>query len=247
MERVVNISRRMAVAGVVLAAQGCVSIQAIEPVIAPPSQFQTDTAVAVEFLPAIQVGLRCAERGAKFLGLPGLNSGACADLFLITMLDPCATLTAGAYAQSLCAARNAAFVAPPRQISEAIVYQISDASFAPPATPPSKHPGKAIRVDFVDPEMLAGICHRQGLRPAGEPHAAYCSGYGKITVANPCSAPNRSWYTRALCHELAHANGWPPDHPGHAHSAALPFARESPEAKALAASRAHAVAGENAR
>lgn len=230
-----------------LAGQGCVSIQAIEPVIAPPSQFQTDTAIAVEFLPAIQVGLRCAERGAKFLGLPGVNSGACADLFLITMLDPCATLTAGAYAESLCMAHKAAFVTPSQQISEARVYQILDTSSGPPATRPNTQPGKAIRVNFVDADLLVGFCQEQGLRAAGEYGATYCASRGKITAANPCSAANQSWYTRTLCHELAHANGWPPDHPGHVHSASLPFARESPEAKALAESLARNAAGENAR
>jgi hypothetical protein len=230
-----------------MAGQGCVSFQAIEPVIAPPPEFQADAIVAVEFLPAIQVGLRCAERGATFLGLPGINSGACADLFLITMLDPCTTVTAGAYAQSLCMARKAAFVSPAQQISTTSVYHISDASSPLPSTRAISDRGQTIRVEFVEPGLLVGLCHRQGLHAAGEPGATYCAGGGKITAANPCSAPRQGWYERTLCHELAHANGWPPDHPGHSFSASLPFARESPEAKALAAAVQRDASGENAR
>ena len=81
---------------------GCNSLQAIEPVISPPGVYQQNNTVAVEFVHPTMVGFRCAERGAKFLGMPGINSGACADLTLITMPNPCYTVTSGWYARVLC-------------------------------------------------------------------------------------------------------------------------------------------------
>lgn len=81
---------------------GCVSVQALEPVIIPPAQYRMDNAVPVEFVSPGLVGIRCAQRGVKFLGMPGLNSGACGDGKLITMPNPCLTVTAGWYAATLC-------------------------------------------------------------------------------------------------------------------------------------------------
>ena len=90
------------VAASMLFLPGCVSIQAIEPVIQPPGVYQRNATVTVEFVHPAMVGVRCAERGAKFLGMPGFNSGACADEHLITMPNPCLTLTAGWYGDTLC-------------------------------------------------------------------------------------------------------------------------------------------------
>jgi hypothetical protein len=77
-------------------------VQAIEPVISPPGVYQRDNTVQVEFVHPALVGVRCAERGVRFMGMPGLNSGACADEHLITMPNPCYTITAGWYADTLC-------------------------------------------------------------------------------------------------------------------------------------------------
>ena len=85
-----------------IALPGCVSIQALEPVISPPGVYQRDNRVMVEFVSPAMVGIRCAERGARFLGMPGVNAGACGDEHLITMANPCLTLTAGWYAEVLC-------------------------------------------------------------------------------------------------------------------------------------------------
>jgi hypothetical protein len=81
---------------------GCITVQAIEPVLSPPPVYQIDVSVPVEFVSPPLVGFRCAERGAKFLGMPGLNSGACADQNLVTMPDPCLTFTSGWYGEVLC-------------------------------------------------------------------------------------------------------------------------------------------------
>jgi hypothetical protein len=94
--------RSLTLAAAAMGLSGCITIQAIEPVISPPGLFQVDATVPVEFVTPTLVGFRCAERGAKFLGLPGINSGACSDTVLMTMPDPCMTITAGAYARILC-------------------------------------------------------------------------------------------------------------------------------------------------
>jgi hypothetical protein len=72
----------------------CSTLRALEPVLAPPSQFQLDRAVAVEFVAERVIAERCAERGA-------FNSGACGSRDLITLPDPCAVRGDG-YAQGLC-------------------------------------------------------------------------------------------------------------------------------------------------
>jgi hypothetical protein len=94
--------RRRLAGALALAAGGCITFQPLEPKLLPPPQYQIDVTARVEFVAPLQIGFRCAERGAKFLGLPGINSGACADTYLMTMPDPCLTLTAGAYALGLC-------------------------------------------------------------------------------------------------------------------------------------------------
>ncbi|ACT59478.1 hypothetical protein [Hirschia baltica] len=81
---------------------GCMSFQPIEPVKNPPLSYRFDTTVPVEFVHPTKVGFRCAERGAKFLMMPGINSQACASPDLVTMPNPCMTVTGGWYAAVLC-------------------------------------------------------------------------------------------------------------------------------------------------
>lgn len=83
-------------------ATACSTLQPIEPVISPPSHYQGNATVNVEFVHPAMVGLRCAERGAKFLGVPMVNAGACADETLITMSNPCFATNGGWYARTLC-------------------------------------------------------------------------------------------------------------------------------------------------
>jgi len=87
---------------IALIISGCTTIQAVEPVINPPGVYQVDTAVRVEFVNPALVGVRCAQRGAKFIGLPAINAGACSDGNLMTVPNPCLTLTGGWYARVMC-------------------------------------------------------------------------------------------------------------------------------------------------
>ena len=81
---------------------GCMTFQPIEPIKKPPLEFRKDTVAAVEFVHPTKVGFRCAQRGAKFLALPGINSAACSSTDLVTMPNPCMTFTGGWYAELLC-------------------------------------------------------------------------------------------------------------------------------------------------
>jgi len=87
---------------IALLVSGCMTIQPIEPVINPPGRYQGDTSVKVEFVHPALVGVRCAKRGAKIIGLPAINSAACSDTKLMTLPNPCFTLTGGWYARVLC-------------------------------------------------------------------------------------------------------------------------------------------------
>ena len=65
-----------------------------------------------------------------------------------------------------------------------------------------------------------------------------CGDRLRITITNPCDVENTGWYARTLCHEMAHVNGWPSDHPTHGPLAKIKLASQSPQALALAALQA---------
>jgi hypothetical protein len=95
-------SKLMIVALTLLGLSACSTMHAIEPTQSPPAKFQFDSTVPVEFVAAHRVGFRCAERGAKFFGIPGVNTRACANENLITMPNPCHLMGGGWYADLLC-------------------------------------------------------------------------------------------------------------------------------------------------
>ena len=239
-------------ASALLVLPGCISLQAIEPVMEPPSQFKADVTVPVEFALPGAIGFRCAERGTTFLGLPGINSGACADRTLVTMLDPCMTLTAGPYAQTLCESlkqqRIEAKPAPDMievraaQPAPGLVKASFSASSKPavPVQPrtPELSAWDNVVVEFVDSGDVEMRCAERGAKMAAS-HAGVmsCADRLMVTVANPCTSEEQSWYTRTLCHELGHVNGWPADHPAHYQHLVLKPASESPQALALANAR----------
>jgi hypothetical protein len=256
---------------------GCVSIQAIEPVIKPPAAFREDITVAVEFLPPALVGLRCARRGATFLGLPGINSNACADAELISITDPCLTVTAGAYALAMCEGRRLAqsqggdlmdepSLAPPLSpapLQTEIGLQLTPIGFSvsrapavvdvsvpsattggPPAGDTTPAAG-ALMVEFVEPEKVAYRCAERGAILVDTPVSGVlaCADRFMITFVNPCKLEDGGWYAVQQCHELAHSNGWPPDHSSlqRRGSGRILAASQSPQALALAAQAARAA------
>jgi hypothetical protein len=236
LDRPMRLARALLAVGAGLTTSGCLSIQAIEPVLAPPARFQADVSVDVEFLPPGQVGLRCAERGAKFLGLPGINASACANASLVTMLDPCMTITAGSYAEAVCASRLAATPRHSDATSNSAGQLVRISSSSGKSSQPTRNGvAAAIRVHFVDQVQLAATCQAQNLQLMGELTSQYCAGAEVLTLANPCRSPNPGWYERTLCHELAHVNGWAADHSDNRSHVPLPLARQSPEARAMAA------------
>ena len=210
---------------------GCISVQAIEPVIEPPQQFRFDTATSIEFVHPSLVGLRCAERGATFFGLPALNSGACADMQLITMIDPCQTFTAGAFARILCidylevneAAGNGL-----RKVNNTpnVIRIVASTS----SRDDDKRRAGVRRIDFRQPAHLGDACREQEAPLQTDDGIPFCSTDDRVLIANPCALYARGWYERALCHELAHVNGWAPDHSGGHPRVKLARANTSPEA-----------------
>jgi hypothetical protein len=232
-----------------LALPGCLTLQVIEPVMEPPRQFTADVTVPVEFAVPGTIGFRCAERGATFFGLPGINSGACADRTLVTMLDPCLTLTAGPYAQTLCEGlrqhRIAANPVPnmievraaqpvPGLVKASFSVSSKPAAPAPPSTR-ELSAWENVIVEFVDAGDVEMRCAERGAKLAASDAAVLsCADRLMLTVVNPCTSEEQGWYTRTLCHELAHVNGWPADHPAHYQHMVLKPASESPQALALA-------------
>jgi hypothetical protein len=203
----------------IFAISGCTTIAAIEPVANPPAGFQSDVAVQAEFLDPARVGPRCADRGVRVFGVPAVNAMACANARLITMPNPCDTVSGGWYAQALCA-----------EIGHSQGWAPEDASPSPSDTGvgsvPSAERGfrpdaerradTAIRVEFVDRTLVSSRCAQRGATYFGQPalDALSCSNAAMITAPNPCSVIDGGWYARLLCHELGHANGWPQSHAG---------------------------------
>jgi hypothetical protein len=214
-----------------LVGAGCTTIQAIEPILAPPQQFRFDTTTNVEFVSPLAIGFRCAERGAKFIGLPAFNAVACADTQLITMIDPCLTLTAGRYARDLCASLSS----PPPRASDSMHAMHVAYSAEPGLDLPSRaslSTPEARQVTFASAENLYLRCNASAGDRSDSLHA--CITGGIIVIGNPCDASHDGWYERTLCHELAHVNGWSANHADGAPRPPLHLASESPEASALA-------------
>lgn len=208
---------------------GCVTFQPMEIVLSPPSNYQLDVATKVEFAHPTMVGMRCAERGAKFLGLPGINSGACSDENLMTMPDPCQTFTGGPYAGYLCreldtlTVRNETSKAdsqPAPATSSAM--QATRIGYKPSPVKPVAAAAKtsagvtASPVEFVKPGQLAYRCAERGAKLMRDPTGNWgsCSDGVMLTVANPCYVDFDGWYARMLCHEMGHTNGWAANHSG---------------------------------
>lgn len=78
--------------------------------------------------------------------------------------------------------------------------------------PPTKYQGNnSAIVVFVDIDKVDAGCRNIG--GVGDYNIRGCEKGGVIVFPNPCQWPNKSDLRDLMCHELAHANGWPPDHP----------------------------------
>lgn len=65
------------------------------------------------------------------------------------------------------------------------------------------------QVSFVAPNKVAKACDEKDPQHLLEA----CQFGGKIVLPNPCTFPLTDSYARLACHELAHVNNWPGDHP----------------------------------
>lgn len=74
---------------------GCATLQALDPVQAPPARYQANATTTVEFISAEAVIPRCLERGAQVL------ANACSDRTLITITNPC-SYQGESFAKRLC-------------------------------------------------------------------------------------------------------------------------------------------------
>ena len=73
-------------------------------------------------------------------------------------------------------------------------------------TPPREWQGNnTAQVEFVDAEAVLFKCLDAG-------PAVACTRADHIVITNPCAYPDQP-YSRLLCHELAHVNSWPSNHP----------------------------------
>lgn len=206
------------VAACVFALAGCVSIAPLEPVKNPPTMFRSDNVVEVEFLHPATVGLRCGERGTQAFGMPVFHAMACGNGKLITMPDPCDTITGGDYAQLLCDVRSQPETqAAPVPEWQALLQPASYPATARPAPTPLKPRARnSVQVEFVHPSAVRQRCNTRGLGLVSSEAEDFvsCGDSQLITVPNPCMLLHAGWYPRTMCHEMAHANGWSMDHPG---------------------------------
>lgn len=196
---------------------GCVSVAPLEPIKNPPTYFRSDNTVEVEFLSPAVVGMRCAERGTAFYGMPVFHAMACGNGKLVTMPEACSTFTGGAYAALVCDARREV-----KALRDSISPFLWNASFMvgggatlQTAEEPAGD-GNAYKVEFVHPASVVQHCTLLGasVRDGEEDGMKSCSTPERMVLPNPCMLLEDGWYPRTLCHEMAHANGWAMDHPG---------------------------------
>lgn len=195
---------------------GCVSVAPLEPIKNPPTYFRSDNTVAVEFLAPAVVGVRCAERGTAFFGMPVFHAMACGNGKLITMPEACATFTGGAYAALVCDTRRDV-----KSLRDAVSPFLVNASFiagktAAFETEETPSEGGTYKVEFVHPASVGMRCSLLGapMREGEEDSLRACATPERMILPNPCMSLEAGWYPRTLCHEMAHANGWAMDHPG---------------------------------
>lgn len=208
--------------GVLLAASlfglaGCVTVAPLEPIKNPPTYFRSDNAVEVEFLSPAVVGIRCAERGTAFYGVPVFHAMACGNGKLVTMPDACATFTGGAYAELVCTARNE--VKALKETLAPFVWNASLSAGRASSVQTDEAPvtgDNSVKVEFVHPASVSQRCALLGaaVTDGDEEGLRACVTPERIVLPNPCMQLKGGWYARTLCHEMAHANGWAMDHPG---------------------------------
>ena len=67
-------------------------------------------------------------------------------------------------------------------------------------------------VQRADQGEIQRVCEAKfGAPPAGMRTNA-CDTGERMVMPNPCNFPDTDRYAHLLCHELGHANGWPPTH-----------------------------------
>lgn len=81
--------------------------------------------------------------------------------------------------------------------------------------PPERFEADMNRVPVTFSSSVGAACEAVGLEQTESTITKGCSvsggrNYG-IIVSNPCK--EKGSYAKLLCHELAHMNGWPADHP----------------------------------
>lgn len=81
--------------------------------------------------------------------------------------------------------------------------------------PPSRYRGDVqVTVRFESESKVESDCG-VGIAPApaGQHYAGCNLPDGIMVLPNACLRPAESDFRLTLCHEIGHANGWPPDHP----------------------------------
>ena len=71
---------------------------------------------------------------------------------------------------------------------------------------------RTVTVEFASQTHINTVCHALfGAPPVGMKTNACATGQ-RLVLPNPCAYARTDRYAALLCHELGHANGWPPTH-----------------------------------
>jgi hypothetical protein len=81
------------------------------------------------------------------------------------------------------------------------------------ARPPAAlQQNRTVTVEFTGQQRINSVCNSLfGAPPAGMKTNACATGQ-RLVLPNPCTFGPNDRYAALLCHELGHANGWPPPH-----------------------------------
>jgi hypothetical protein len=69
-----------------------------------------------------------------------------------------------------------------------------------------------VTLEFARQSKIDAGCQALFGKPPAGMRTNACATGRRLIMPNPCSFPDSDTYAHLLCHELGHANGWPPTH-----------------------------------
>jgi hypothetical protein len=95
----------------------------------------------------------------------------------------------------------------------AVALPVSQPSLYSDAVPPARFQHNAtVELEIAGQQKIDQTCHSLFGQPPTGMKTDACTTGRHLILPDPCAKAATESYARLLCHELAHANGWPSTH-----------------------------------